>query len=119
MKPNVNWLLAFVPITLVLEHAHVPAPLIFLSAALSIIPIAAAIVHATEHLAHHTGDAIGGLLNATFGNAPELIIATVALRAGYVDMVRASIIGAIRRHGPHQGAQKSTSTGWSLPSTSV
>ena len=95
MKPSVNWLLAFIPITLVLEHAHVPAPLIFLSAALAIVPVAAAIVHATEHLAAHTGDAIGGLLNATFGNAPELIIAIVALRAGYVDMVRASIIGAI------------------------
>ena len=95
MKPNVNWLLAFVPITLALEYAHVPAPLIFLSAALAIVPIAAAIVHATEHLATHTGDAVGGLLNATFGNAPELIIAVVALRAGYVDMVRASIIGAI------------------------
>jgi Ca2+:H+ antiporter len=95
LKPSVNWLLAFVPITLVLERAHVPAPLIFLSAALSIVPIAAAIVHSTEHLATHTGDAVGGLLNATFGNAPELIIAVVALRAGYVDMVRASIIGAI------------------------
>jgi Ca2+:H+ antiporter len=95
MKPSVNWLLAFIPVTLALEYAHAPAPLVFLSAALAIIPIAAAIVHATEHLATHTGDAVGGLLNATFGNAPELIIATVALRAGYLDMVRASIIGAI------------------------
>jgi Ca2+:H+ antiporter len=95
MKFSINWLLAFIPVTLVLEHAHAHAPLIFLSAALAIVPIAAAIVHSTEHLATHTGDAIGGLLNATFGNAPELIIAVVALRAGYVDMVRASIIGAI------------------------
>jgi Ca2+:H+ antiporter len=53
------------------------------------------IVRSTEHLATHTGDAVGGLLNATFGNAPELIIALVALRAGYMDMVRGSIIGAI------------------------
>jgi Ca2+:H+ antiporter len=96
MKFSLNWLLVFIPVTLVLEHAgSVPAPLIFLSAALAIVPIAAAIVHATEHLAAHTGDAIGGLLNATFGNAPELIIAIVALRAGYLDMVRASLIGAI------------------------
>jgi Ca2+:H+ antiporter len=96
MKFSLNWLLVFIPVTLVLEHAGgVPAPLIFLSAALAIVPIAAAIVHATEHLAAHTGDAIGGLLNATFGNAPELIIAIVALRAGYLDMVRASLIGAI------------------------
>jgi Ca2+:H+ antiporter len=53
------------------------------------------IVQATEQISTRTGDAIGGLLNATFGNAPELIIATVALRAGYLDMVRASLIGAI------------------------
>ena len=53
------------------------------------------IVQATEHIASRTGDAVGGLLNATFGNAPELIIATVALKAGLFDMVRASLIGAI------------------------
>jgi Ca2+:H+ antiporter len=53
------------------------------------------IVQATEQIAMRTGDAIGGLLNATFGNAPELIIAMVALKAGYFDMVRASLIGAI------------------------
>ena len=96
MKPSINWLLVFIPITVALEHAgELPAPLIFFSAALAIVPIAALIVHSTEHLATHTGDAVGGLLNATFGNAPELIIALVALRAGYLDMVRASIIGAI------------------------
>src|SRR5262245_33010005 len=96
MKPSIHWLFAFIPITLILEHAgKVPPPVIFFSAALAIVPIAAMIVHATEQLAHRTGDAIGGLLNATFGNAPEMIIALVALRAGYLDMVRASLIGAI------------------------
>jgi Ca2+:H+ antiporter len=96
VKPSINWLLVFIPITIVLERAgEFPASVIFFSAALAIIPIAALIVRATEHLATHTGDTIGGLLNATFGNTPELIIALVALRAGYVDMVRASIIGAI------------------------
>ena len=96
MKPSVNWLLVFIPVTVILEHVgHVPAPMIFLGAALAILPIAALIVRSTEHLATHTGEAVGGLLNATFGNAPELIIALVALRAGYLDMVRASIIGAI------------------------
>jgi Ca2+:H+ antiporter len=94
-KPTINWLLAFVPISLVLEQAHVPPPVLFFSAALAILPIARLIVRATEQIATRTGDAIGGLLNATFGNAPELIIALVALRAGYFDMVRASIIGAI------------------------
>src|SRR5438067_11394467 len=96
MKPSVYWLLVFVPATLVLEHAgKVPAPVIFFSAALAIVPIAALIVQSTEQVASRTGDAVGGLLNATFGNAPELIIAVVALRAGYLDMVRASIVGAI------------------------
>jgi Ca2+:H+ antiporter len=93
--PSVNWLLAFIPVSVALEHAHVPAPVLFFSAALAIVPIARLIVLSTEQLATRTGDAVGGLLNATFGNAPELIIALVALKAGYFDMVRASIIGAI------------------------
>lgn len=95
MKPTINWLFAFIPVSLVLEHLHVAAPYIFFSAALSIIPIASLIIQATEQIASRTGDAIGGLLNATFGNAPELIIAFVALNAGMLDMVRASLIGAI------------------------
>jgi Ca2+:H+ antiporter len=96
MKPSIYWLLAFIPITVILEHAgKVPPPVIFFSAALAIVPIAVLIVRSTEQIAMRTGDAVGGLLNATFGNAPELIIAVVALKAGYPDMVRASIIGAI------------------------
>src|SRR6476620_4145029 len=90
-----NWLLIFVPISVALEYAHVPPPVLFFSAALAIVPIAHLIVVSTEQLATRTGDAIGGLLNATFGNAPEMIIAAVARRAGYFDMVRASIVGAI------------------------
>jgi Ca2+:H+ antiporter len=96
IKPSLNWLLVFVAVTVVLEHAgDVPAPILFFSAALAIIPIAGAIVRATEQIAMRTSDAAGGLLNATFGNAPELIIALVALKAGYLEMVRASLIGAI------------------------
>jgi Ca2+:H+ antiporter len=95
LRPSINWLFAFIPVSLALEHAHVPDPLLFFSAALAIVPIARLIVISTEQLATRTGDAVGGLLNATFGNAPELIIALVALRAGYFDMVRASIIGSI------------------------
>jgi Ca2+:H+ antiporter len=96
MKPSIYWLFVFIPVTLILEHAgEMSPPVIFFSAALAIIPIAALIVLSTEQLATRTGDAVGGLLNATFGNAPELIIGLVALRAGYFDMVRASIIGAI------------------------
>src|SRR5512137_2501370 len=78
-----------------LEHGGASAPLVFFSAALAIVPIASLLVRSTEQLAAYTGDTIGGLLNATFGNAPELIIALVALKAGLDDMVKASIIGAI------------------------
>jgi Ca2+:H+ antiporter len=96
LRTPINWLLIFVPITLVLERFEgAPAPLVFFSAGIAIVPVAALIVRATEQLATRTGDAIGGLLNATFGNAPELIISLVALRAGYLDMVRASLVGAI------------------------
>lgn len=96
LRSPINWLLIFIPLTLILERlGHVPAPLVFFSAGVAIIPVAALIVHSTEQIATRTGDAIGGLLNATFGNAPELIIALVALKAGYLDMVRASLVGAI------------------------
>ena len=95
LRSPINWLFIFIPITVALERAHVSAPVIFFSAAVAIIPIAALIVHSTEQIAVRTGDAVGGLLNATFGNAPELIIALVALKAGLLDMVRASLVGAI------------------------
>ena len=96
LRSPIDWLFIFIPITVALEHlAHVSAPVLFFLAAVSIVPIAALIVRATEQIAHRTGDAVGGLLNATFGNAPELIIALVALKAGLLDMVRASLVGAI------------------------
>ena len=96
LKTPINWLLIFVPLAVVLDHVSgVPAPVIFFSASLAIIPIAAMIVRATEQLATRTGDAVGGLLNATFGNAPELIISLVALKAGFLEMVQASLVGAI------------------------
>ena len=93
---TINWLLIFVPIAVALEHALPQAHTwIFFTACVAIMPIAHLIVEATEHIASRTGDAVGGLLNATFGNAPELIIAVVALKAGLFDMVRASLIGAV------------------------
>lgn len=96
LRKPMNWLLLFIPLTVALEHlGHVSAPVLFFMAAVAIVPIAAQIVSATEQLATRTGDAIGGLLNATFGNAPELIIAFVALKAGLLEMVRASLVGAI------------------------
>jgi len=90
-----NWLLLFVPVTLALEYAGASDPWIFFAAGLAIVPAAALIVRSTEQLATYTGEAIGGLLNASFGNAPELIVALVALRAGLLDMVRASLVGGI------------------------
>lgn len=92
---SIYWLLIAMPVAAGLEILGVAAPLIFFVAALAIVPLAALIVHSTEHLAAYTGAALGGLLNATFGNLPELIIAMVALRAGLVDMVRASLVGAL------------------------
>jgi Ca2+:H+ antiporter len=94
-----NWLLlllVFVPVALVLEHVVHAAPLaVFLASSAAIIPLAALMGRATERLAEQLGEGIGGLLNATFGNAAELIIAIVALRAGYFDLVKASITGSI------------------------
>ena len=91
-----NWLLLFVPLAVALEHLAPERHLaIFAAAGLAIMPLAAWMGHATEHLAEHLGEGIGGLLNATFGNAAELIIAIVALRAGLHDVVKASIAGSI------------------------
>jgi Ca2+:H+ antiporter len=95
LKPNIYWLFVFIPIALFLDHGRASAPLIFFSAALSIVPIARLIGNSTEQLASYTGDAVGGLLNATFGNLPELIIAIIALQAGLHEMVLASLAGAI------------------------
>ena len=93
---KLNWLLIFIPVAVALDSAGVvAAPVLFFIAGVAIIPIAALIVRSTEQLATYTGDAVGGLLNATFGNAPELIICIVALKAGYVEMVRGAIIGGI------------------------
>ncbi|MGB8222119.1 MAG: calcium/proton exchanger [Polyangiales bacterium] len=93
---SLNWLLVLVPVSIILDRmGSVSPPVVFVAAAVAIVPAAALIVRSTEQIALRSGDAIGGLLNATFGNAPELIISTVALRAGLLDMVRAAIIGAI------------------------
>ena len=90
-----NVALLLVPITVVLNYLHANPLLVFVIACLGVIPLAGYMGEATEHLASRTGPAIGGLLNATFGNAAELIIAIVALRAGLVDLVKASITGSI------------------------
>ncbi len=90
-----NILLLAVPASIVLNSMHASPVLIFGIACLGVIPLAGYMGEATEHLAHRTGPAMGGFLNATFGNAAELIIAIVALRAGLVELVKASITGSI------------------------
>ena len=91
-----NLLLIFVPIAIALEYVvHARAEWIFVTSCLAIIPLAGLMGKATEHLAEHVGEGIGGLLNATFGNAAELIIAIMALRAGLYDVVKASLTGSI------------------------
>ena len=89
-------MLAFVPLALVLDFAiHASGIVVFIASAVAIIPLAGWMGRATEHLASHVGEGLGGLLNAAFGNAAELIIAIVALRAGLHDLVKASITGSI------------------------
>jgi Ca2+:H+ antiporter len=94
--PSLSWLLIFVPIVIGLELAHSKSHVaIFLCACLAIVPLAGWLGKATEHLAERTGEGVGGLLNATFGNAAELIIAVVALNKGMYDIVKASLTGSI------------------------
>ncbi len=89
-------LLLFVPVAAALGYlVHAAAILVFLSSALAIVPLAAIMGKATERIAARVGEGLGGLLNATFGNAAELIIALMALRAGLHDLVKASITGSI------------------------
>ncbi len=97
LKPSLDWLLIFVPIAIAMRF--IPAlenpTLLFIFSCLAIIPLAGWMGKATEHLAEHLGQGIGGLLNATFGNAAELIIALFALSKGLDGVVKASITGSI------------------------
>jgi Ca2+:H+ antiporter len=88
-------LVPLIPIAVALELAHAEATIVFVASALGIIPTAALMGRATEELAARSGPGIGGLLNVTFGNAPELIIALFALNEGLQEVVKASIIGSI------------------------
>ncbi|AAU90627.1 MULTISPECIES: calcium/proton exchanger [Methylococcus] len=88
-------LLVFVPVSIVLEWVHADPVWIFAASALAIVPLAGQMGKATEYLAEHLGSGLGGLLNASFGNAAELIIGFFALRAGLIDVVKASITGSI------------------------
>ncbi len=88
-------LLIFVPLAFLVDVLALPASVLFVTSALAIVPLAKILGTATEELASRVGAGIGGLLNATFGNATELIIAIVALNAGLTGVVKASLIGSI------------------------
>ncbi|MGA0199901.1 MAG: cation transporter, partial [Prochlorotrichaceae cyanobacterium] len=94
-NPILLGLLLFIPISVAGEFLHWSSLAIFITAGLGIVPLAAWMGTATEEIAVVAGPALGGLLNATFGNATELIIAIIALRAGLVDVVKASLTGSI------------------------
>ncbi len=89
------WLLLLVPCGLALHYLGAPSVVVFLVAAASLIPLSGILGESTESLAGHLGESWGGLLNATFGNAVELILVLVACRAGNIELVKASIIGSI------------------------
>lgn len=88
-------LLVFVPLAIIAQFLGMPPLAVFACAALAVVPLAKVIGESTEELTTYTGVALGGFLNATFGNAPEFIIAIFALKAGLIDVVKASITGSI------------------------
>ena len=90
-----RWLLLLIPVAILVELLHGSEVLLFITSALAVIPLAGLMGEATEALAEKTGPRLGGLLNATLGNAAELIITLFAVRAGLLDLVKASLIGSI------------------------
>jgi len=94
LKPSTLWLLLFVPVAVGAELVHLPV-LAFIASGLAIIPLAQLIGDSTEQLAIHVGPRLGGLLNATFGNFPELVVAVFLVLANEFDIVKASLVGSI------------------------
>ena len=95
LKPRIEWLLIFVPIAFVVELTHGPEVWIFITASAAVLPLALMMGHATEELAIRSGPQLGGFLNATFGNLAELIIAFFLILKGELEIVKASLTGAI------------------------
>jgi Ca2+:H+ antiporter len=89
------FLLIFVPVAIILDSLHANHIILFIIAVIALLPLAKLIGDSTEHLSTHYGSTLGSLLNVTFGNAAEIIIAVVAINAGLLDLVKASITGAI------------------------
>ena len=91
----VYFLIVFAPIAVILDQAHADHIILFALSIIALIPLAKLIGDSTEHLATHYGTTLGSLLNVTFGNAAEIIISIVAINAGLIDLVKASITGSI------------------------
>ncbi|KAI7162977.1 Calcium/proton exchanger [Hortaea werneckii] len=91
----INLLLVFVPVGIALEYTHVDPVVVFVINFLAIIPLAAVLSYSTEELAMYIGETLGGLLNATFGNAVELIVSIIALAQGKILIVQTSLIGSM------------------------
>src|SRR5207249_9843190 len=101
LRPSINWLLVFIPVSLLAELTHQPL-LTFITSALAIVPLAGLIGRATDQLAIRGGPRLGGLLNATYGNGTQLTGAVLLVLAGHIDVVNAAVIGSIignLRHG--------------------
>lgn len=94
-SPYINWLLVFVPIGIISGYLEASAAVVFTTNFLAIVPLAALLSDATEQLAAEVGQTLGGLMNATFGNAVELIVAIIALTKGQIRIVQASMLGSI------------------------
>src|SRR2546429_1444736 len=94
LRPSINWLLVFIPVSLLAELTHQPL-LTFITSALAIVPLAGLIGRATDQLAIRVGPQLGGLLNATFGNLTELIVAVLLIPAGDFAVVQAAVVGSI------------------------
>jgi Ca2+:H+ antiporter len=92
---KLNWLLVFLPVAILLDRMEVNPILVFLTSALAIVPLAGLMGDATEALAAYLGPTLGGLLNATLGNAPEIIIGLFALHHGLINIVKSSLTGSI------------------------
>jgi Ca2+:H+ antiporter len=94
LRPSINWLIVFIPASLIAQLVHQPV-LTFITAALAIIPLAGLLGRATDQLAICIGPRLGGLLNATFGNLTELIVGVLLIAAGDFEVVKATLIGSI------------------------
>ncbi len=92
---KLNWLLVFIPVAIALDYLKFDPILVFVASALAIVPLAGLMGDATEALAEYLGPTVGGLLNATLGNAPEIIISLFALNRGLIGIVKSSLTGSI------------------------